>query len=167
MKKLFIRRVLFAFLSLILVCMGINIYNQTTSRNRVLKERQHLPPFSFTTITRERFTQENLSKNQPVLLLYVQADCSFCERELASILEEIDQFGDTPILLVSAMPYADKDLKKMQIHPNIVPLQTTELAFKEWFGSTATPSIFIYDAQHQLKKFFKGETKVSAIIAHL
>lgn len=104
----------------------------------------------------------------PFLIIYFNSECSYCEYEAKEIKANHHLFKGKDIYMISHEPLAgiQQFAQKFELDDldNIHFLQTSEEEILKTFGSLTIPQIFIYNADKQLIKEFKGETKVEAIV---
>lgn len=132
--------------------------------------KQTLPNFTFYTLDSIATTNNFIQKDKPVCIFYFNADCEHCQYEAKEINKNIMLFKSTQIVMVSFNTIKEIKQFKQEYnlnYPNITFLQDPKYEFKNWFGKTSVPAVFIYNAQHQLVKEYHGETKIEAIIKHL
>lgn len=166
---------------LLLLCLslaGVGILYLAFSIPRKLREQaqrqervQTLPAFQFMGLDSVTFGSAQLSVGQPAVIIYFNPDCEHCQYEARAICDSLHRFAAVNVLLVSDEPLErlrqfakEYDLANL---PNIHILYDRDGRFKDLFGTSMVPSIFIYNRQRQLVKHFKGETKIDAILKYL
>lgn len=132
---------------------------------------QVLPAFEFTRLDNVTFSNEKLQSSLSALIIYFNPECEHCQYEARAIRDSLHRFAATNVMLVS-----DEPLERLQQfaqeydladQPNIHILYDEKRQFKDFFGTSMVPSIFIYNREQQLVKHFKGETKIEAILKYL
>ncbi len=122
--------------------------------------------FTFSTIS-DSFS---FNMKHPTLLIYFNPDCEHCQYEARAIRDSLHRFAATNVLLVS-----DESVERLREfakeydlvnQPNIHILYDRDRKFKDLFGTSMVPSIFIYNQQQELVKHYKGETKIEAILKY-
>lgn len=132
--------------------------------------KQTLPNFTFYNLDSVATTNNFIAKGKPVCIFYFNADCEHCQYEAKEINKNITLFNDIQIVMVSYNTQKEIKVFKQEYklnYPNIAFLQDPNYQFKNWFGKTSVPAVFIYNAKHQLVKEYHGETKIEAIIKSL
>lgn len=132
--------------------------------------KQTLPNFTFYNLDSVATTNSFIAKDSPVCIFYFNADCEYCQYEAKAINQNIILFKNTQIVMVSfnTLNEIKEFQKKYKLnYPNITFLQDPKYEFKQWFGKTSVPAVFIYNAKHQLVKEYHGETKIEAITKYL
>lgn len=168
-----IRNVLYGVLAILFITSGYMIFKIIKKRealDNIAITKQTLPNFTFYTLDSIATTNNFIQKDKPVCVFYFNADCEHCQYEAKEINKNIGLFKSTQIVMVSFNAISEiKQFAKLYglNYPNITFLQDPKYEFKNWFGKTSVPAVFIYNAQHQLVKEYHGETKIEAIIKYL
>ncbi|RZK59205.1 MAG: redoxin domain-containing protein [Pedobacter sp.] len=152
---------------------GFMVYKIAKTRKHnasVAATKQTLPNFTFYNLDSANTSNKFVTKGKPVCIIYFNADCEYCQYEAKEIEENITLFKNTQIVMVSFNTI--KEIKEFQKkyhlnYSNITFLQDPKHEFKQWFGKTNIPAVFIYNAKHQLVKEYHGETKIEAITKYL
>jgi thiol-disulfide isomerase/thioredoxin len=158
---------------LLILVVGLFVWaiqrNQT--RKQVQTSRQSLPDFSFYNLDSIQVSRASLASGKPTLLIYFNSECEHCQYEATELVKNAPKLESANVVLVSSESihkikafYQKYNLFKIK-HLHI--LKTTTQNFYDYFGETSVPSIFIYSADNQLIKHFKGETKIEAILRSL
>jgi thiol-disulfide isomerase/thioredoxin len=105
------------------------------------------------------------------IIIYFNTDCDHCQYEATEIQKNMSQFGNAQLLLLSIEPLANirKFIKTYRLE-GFSNLQVGQISGKtavETFGFKSVPHILIYNAENQLVKEYKGETKIEAILKYL
>jgi peroxiredoxin len=126
-----------------------------------------LPKVSFLTIDERTIYLDN-TQNFTVLL-HFNSQCDVCIEELKQIIEAIDEFKQTEIIMASSESldsirnlYNNLDLKK---YSNISMVKANNSLY-ESFGTLSIPHIFIY-RQGKLISEFRGKTDINLVLNSL
>ena len=130
-----------------------------------------IPPFQFTNLQNNIFTNDSLTKDQPTLLLFFNTTCEHCQYETEQIINNSASFNISNVLFISRQSKKDIQLfdstYKLSSYSFIKLLRdSTDNSYKI-FGINSYPSSIVYNAAGKLVKSFKGETKIEAIISAL
>lgn len=126
---------------------------------------------SMTLIATDTTPVDLVNWSKHIVLLYFNSDCDHCQYEALEIKNNFDRLRNTKIIFMSSEP-----LSKIRDFAEAVQLNTcgnihfTYIDAKDassTFGPLAIPHIFIYGPDKKLKKEFKGETKIEAILTFL
>ncbi len=148
--------------------MVFQISDKLKTRKELSEQIQSLPDFKFQLMDGDSFTNSDLKKNQPVVIVYFNPKCEECQYEVQQIRDNVDAFQGVELLLVTPAKkevllefYKDYDLDK---HPQITVLMDKNDNFHSVFGPASYPTVFIYNSSRQLVKQYRGETKVEAVL---
>jgi peroxiredoxin len=132
------------------------------------EKMKQLPAFKFYTVDKQAFTHKDLLTDQPVVIIHFSPDCENCQHEAVQLQSKMDLLQGVQILMITADKKADVVTKfmndyKLNLYPLITPLMDIDYTFFKSFGMEVNPLIFIYGKDGNLKKYYKGETKIEAI----
>ena len=157
---------------LLLACFLLFKISQKQAHNKAIAlQVQSLPAFRFYGQDLKPFSSKLLKENVPVCIFFYDADCEHCQYEATQISNNIALFKGTQICMVStntpAITKAFSSTYKLSQYPFITWLYDKDYSFYKWFGSSVTPSVFIYNPKHNLVKVYQGEVKTEAILKYL
>ncbi len=166
-----------AFLGILGILLGlfgwIFYQNQQKSiaKKQIGENIRQLPDFEFENVLEnEKFTNESLSDNKTLLLIYFNSECEHCQYEVAEICKHAHQFTNKQVVLVSSqdMETIQNFAEEHQLskYPFIRVAKTEAETFYKTFGTTAVPSVFIYNDTQELIKQFKGEVKIETLLKY-
>ena len=108
---------------------------------------------------------------KPTLIILFNSECEHCQYEAEQLQKRHYEFVETNIYMLTtetparayrfARHYGLDSLA--MVH---VGTLTQEEAYKA-FGPSTVPHVFIYNSDGQLRKEFKGETKIDALLSQL
>ena len=147
-------------------------FKKIEHKKQIEQQIQKMPQLDFEDIqTGLQFTNQNLKRNTPTLLIYFNTECEHCQYEISEISESIEQFESVQIVMISIEEpeillsyFANSKLLNRE---NVFILYDQDLRFERIFGNCPFPTIFIYDKNLELVKQFKGEVKIEAILKYL
>ncbi|MEO7961571.1 MAG: redoxin domain-containing protein [Ginsengibacter sp.] len=117
------------------------------------------------------FTREDLKKNRPVMFMIFSPDCDHCQNETRQMLDNIEKFKNTQIVMVTYLPYEEMIAfyKNYDIarYPQITMARDTKFFFPVFFKVENLPSIFIYDKKQKLRKAFDGDVSIDSLTSAL
>lgn len=148
-----------------------NVVTKSIRKKEIAKTLQTIPVFSFTTLNNTSFTNKDLKSNAPVIFIYFNTDCDFCQHEAKSIEEKITDFSNIQLLFVSTEPidsirtFAEK--YKLLNYDQVNFLQDRNYIFSTQFDANSIPYSLIYDKNQHLKKKHKGQLKAETILKEL
>ncbi len=162
-KALLIASALFVVL---FSALQVYIYlRQPTPAKELRVKAAVLPSLSLTGLDGSEFS---IPGDKPVVLVYFNATCDHCQRQVEAMQKASGQFEDTAVIFMSSQPL--EDLRSYFLHAGlgnffVVHVRPEEVS--ERFGVLALPQIFVYDANRQLRDLFTGETSPEQIVHSL
>ena len=163
--------ILFTLLTLVgmgVVWMGYSAIQKIATKKQVAESLKSMPTFK---VTNPDSTQIKLQENTPTAIIYFNTDCDHCQYEATQIQKNISKFNNAQLLMLSIEPLANirKFIKTYRLEgfSNLQVGQITGKTAVETFGFKSVPHILIYNADNQLVKEYKGETKIEAILKYL
>ena len=150
-------------------CNAFTLLAQKDSTAKPLSKFETIPAFSIYTLPDSTiFSNKDLKKNTPFILMFFSPDCEHCQKEMKELLAYKSELKGIRILMASPSSYPmlkqfyeDYGLSAM---PNIKMGQDVNYALGSIFQLRTFPSIFVYDQHGKLAKAFVGNIGVPAII---
>ena len=116
-------------------------------------------------------TQNEIRKDQPLLIMYFSPDCEHCQKETKELLAYKEELKDVQILMLSVYPiskinefYQDYGLSKM---PNIILAQDLNYVLARKFHMRTFPSLFLYGKDGKLLYWVSGNAPIPTVLEHL
>jgi peroxiredoxin len=112
---------------------------------------------------------DGFNPNLPTVILYFHPECEHCQYEATEIERQSDRFSNANLILITP----DDSIKRVEAFAgkyklwqvdNLVILFDRKGQFKNQFGTSVVPSVFIYGSNKQLLKQFVGEVKMEAVL---
>jgi thiol-disulfide isomerase/thioredoxin len=158
-------------ISLLLAFIGtvIMVQAQKDSSGNNLSKFETIPSFNIYTVPDSiGFSNKNLLKNKPFVLMFFSPDCEHCQKETKELMAYKEELKNIQILMVSPSSYAavkefyqEYTLSDM---PNIKLGQDVNYALGSIFQLRTFPSMFVYDHTGKLAKAFVGNIGVPSIL---
>ncbi len=135
-------------------------------------QAQTLPAFEMQLTNGKIFTNHDLQRNRPVLLIYYAPDCEHCQVLMTQILKNFTPFRKLQIVLVTFEPlsYAQSFESTYQIkkYPNIISgMESPTFYFKNLYKLENTPFTALFDRHHKMVISYRKMTPVGDLIAHI
>lgn len=150
------------------VWMGYSSIQKIAFKKQVAESLKTIPVFR---ANNQDNTQIKLIEKIPTAIIYFNTDCDNCQYEATQIQKNMAQFKDTQLLMLSIEPLANiRQFIKTYRLEGLSNLQVGQITGKtavETFGFKSVPHILIYNAENQLVKEYKSETKIEAILKYL
>ena len=111
------------------------------------------------------------SSSKPTLIILFNPDCEHCQYEAEQLQKRHREFAHASVcLLTTETPARAQAFARQYGLDTLAMMHVGTLPREEsyrTFGPTSVPHIFIYGADGNLRKEFKGETKIDALLPHL
>ena len=159
------------FIAMVLLCvvgyLGYKITNKLNHKKEVAERIQRIPNFSFLELNGVTYTVKNLP-NRPIVFVYFNSDCEYCQSEATKIQQRLTDFKDTHLIFVS---FEKKEgiqnfatTYKLDNQENITFLEDRKGQFSHIFDVNSIPFIVVYNKEQQFLQKFKGATKIDNIL---
>lgn len=143
--------------------MSYLMYNTFTEAEEVRKRITTLPQLDVISLIENN---ADTTEAQPIIVNYFNSKCQFCIAEMQSIQQHKNLLNEAKILFIS-----DESKRRLQVFAKSFGLDTlrAEVAWdsaglaKQFFGVEQVPVTFVYDADRNFIKSFKGETKAEVL----
>ncbi len=118
------------------------------------------------------FSNNNLQKNKPVLLIYYAPDCEHCQLLIKEIFKKFDNFKKLEIIMVTFEPlqYAVAFEKSYGIkkYANIKSgVEIPTFFFKNYYNLMNTPFTALFNKSGHLVVSYQKQTPVDDLIKHI
>lgn len=161
------KRLIGVLLLFIGLCLAYLTYSKFTRKYESKNSLENLSVGHFKKLNNQPFELSLIKNDAPLILLYFNSECDFCQKEIKDIKENINELKNTELLMVSSeTPEAIKNFQSdFQLNDsNIHFAMVDEQDVFDAFGSVSVPALFIYDSEGKLVKSFKGKTKISVVL---
>jgi peroxiredoxin len=129
---------------------------------------QTMPAFEFFKLNGQKFTSSVIDNDLATVIIYFSPDCDHCQYEAKELVANKNRFKNTNILMISPATADQISAFYKNYHLDELPhadvLNDKEYKFSTYFGSIIFPTVLIYDKKGDLKKKYKGEVKIEAIL---
>lgn len=155
----------------ILLILGYQVTSKIIYKDRVAKNIKRIPQFSYQNINGDFFNNQNLKKNTPIIFIYFNTECEYCNEETQLIKENIVGFKNFQLIFIS-LEKAELIQKFAQNHQltnydNVHFLCDSKVTFASTFDASSIPCMILYDKNHKLIEKIKGQTKPEILIKRL
>ena len=133
---------------------------------------QTIPPFRMQLTNGKIFSIQNVSKKNPLIIIYFAPDCEHCQVLIHSLLKRINDFKKAQIIMVSFEPLNMvlnfENEYHLPAYPNIkCGTEIPAFYFKNLFNLAKTPFTALYNKKGKLIISYKNETPLDDLIKHL
>lgn len=151
--------------------MGYKVVSKINHKKEVAENIKKLPKFEYQNINDGLFTNANLKENTPLLFVYYNSECDFCNEEAKMIKESLAEFKNTQILFISF----EKNEKikqfaknhQLDTYDNVTFLCDSKATFATTFDVKSLPCLVLYDKDKNLIEKIKGQIKGENLIKKL
>ncbi|WP_299113087.1 peroxiredoxin [uncultured Winogradskyella sp.] len=168
MNKKTLKIVVVITILLVISFLGYQVATKAKEKNAIANSIINVPEFSFKTLDSIVFTSSSLYPNLPIVFLYFNSECEYCQYEAQSISENIDEFKDIQLVFVSTESIEKIIAFSKQYNlidkENIIFLNDTKDEFSKIFNASSIPFTLIYDKKQQLIKTHKGQLNAVGIL---
>jgi len=138
--------------------------NKKTRDERIV----HIPAFELKNMKGDIVSNTDLKQHVPVLFLYFNSECDFCQAETEEIVANINKLEGIQIVFVSNEPIpqitAFQQKYKLDEYGNVKILCDYNYKFAELLGLKTIPSSFIYSKEGVLLSKNNGPMKVDYLL---
>ena len=117
------------------------------------------------------FTNKDLVKKKPVLIMIFSPDCGHCQNETEVLLKNIDHFKNTQILMTTWLPYSEMaafyKTYKIADYPGITMAWDKKDFFLPYYHVQSYPQLVAYDENGKFVKTFSGDIKMDEVATAL
>lgn len=148
--------------------MGYKVVSKINHKKQVAENIKTMPNFEYQDLEGNIFTNANLKKDTPLLFVFFNSECDFCNEEAKMIKENIEQFKNIQIVFISFEE--TEKIKQFAInhqldsYDNITFLSDSKATFSATFDVKSLPCIVLYDKDNNLIEKIKGQTKAETLI---
>lgn len=139
--------------------LSLSVLSIVSERKAVSERVQFLPSTTWTSLNGHHISVNETTK-QGTILLFFTTTCPFCRTEIEDLINDIDRFIDTRIVLLSGEPQAS--LAEYATELGINGVGNIEVVVDEGhslashFGIERVPTTFVYSADGRLLDRFDG-----------
>ncbi|MFT7036222.1 MAG: thioredoxin-related protein [Parvicella sp.] len=142
-------------------------YSTFSRKNEIRKNLENLSVGHFKKLDSQPFDLCLLKNDAPLILVYFNSECDYCQSEARDLKENIQGLKNTELLMVSAE--TSESIKQFKVDfqldvDNIHFARVDAGDIFDTFGSVSVPALFVYDKEGKLVKMFKGKTKISVVL---
>ena len=160
---------------IIIAILLITAFQQADAQTDTLAVYQRfpvIPLFSImTTPDSIKFTKDDLKKRKNTVVIIFSPDCGHCQVATKDLLDHIDLFKKTQIIMVSSMDFSQikkfYEDYKIADQPKITMGRDAAYFLGTFYKITSFPSIFVYNKKGKFVQTFSGDIKMETVAASL
>jgi len=147
-------------------------YQSRQSKIAITNRIQSLQHCSFESVNGGAIYIDKFNPDQPTVIVYFHPECEHCQYEASEIGKQPERFAKVNMIMITP----DDSTKRVEAFAikyrlwevdNLAILLDRKNQFKNQFGASAIPSVFIYGSDKKLLKMYNGEARIDAIINNL
>ncbi|MFB9077577.1 peroxiredoxin family protein [Flavobacterium procerum] len=154
-----------------LVFLITEIITKINYKKEIAEKINTIPIFCYQDINGKNFTNDNLSKSTPVIFIYFNTECEYCNEEAQMISENINKFKNFQIVFISIeeIELIKKFVlfHKLNNYDNLYFLRDSKVSFASTFDVNTLPCIVLYNKNRKLIEKIKGQTKPELLFKKL
>lgn len=162
------KHLFFGFIGILFLSLLVLIGKRINQKSMEEAHLETIPHFLFYDEDGKEVNQLDFENDYTKVLVYFNSTCSLCEEEFHAISKSIAEFKDTQFIFISTEKFEDiidfASIHQLHDRKNVVFLQDRDFKFSTYFKYDVVPSTFVYNADGQILKAYKGFTPVKEII---
>jgi len=152
-------------------CISASAFSQknvSTDKRPDYVKNETFPDFTvYTAPDSTRFTNEDLKKKKPTLLMIFSPECSHCQNVTRELTKNMDHFKNTQILMVTWLPYSEMmsfyHNYKIGQYPQITMGWDKKDFFLPYYQVQMYPKLVVYDKHGKYVDSFNGEINLEDV----
>lgn len=127
-----------------------------------------VPPLHLLLADSTTFTDKNLIKNKPVLLIVFSPDCDHCQKQTEELINRMDEFKSIQIVMATTLPfeklksfYEDYRLNRFK---DLIVGWDYQLILPSYYHMKSLPFLAFYNKKGKLIDVFEGSLPLSKVI---
>src|SRR5690242_2431489 len=148
---------------------GFSQSNTATDNRPEFVKNPNIPDFTiYKAPDSTVFTNDDLKKNKPTLLMIFSPECGHCQNETRELEKYIDHFKNVQILMVTWLPYSEMMAfyhdYKIASYPNITMGWDKKDFFLPYYHVQMYPDMVVYDKHGKYVNSFSGMIKLQDVV---
>lgn len=171
MKKI-LKYLIGAILLTVGLWLGFHTYLSYQAKKESENRIQALQHCCFKSLNGQLVCIDEFDIQKPTVIIYFNPGCEHCQYEASEIGKQAELFEKANMILITP----DDSTKRVEAFAakyhlwevdNLIILIDQDHKFKDYFGTSIFPSVFIYGSDKKLLKLYKGEIKMEAILNYI
>jgi len=147
--------------------LGYSIASVLNHKKEIAERIKIIPNFSFHDLNGKVYSEKDLP-NKPIIFVYFNSDCDYCQSEARKIQGRIHEFKDAQLIFISFEETASikqfAAAYKLDDQESITFLEDRKGQFSNIFDVHSIPYIVVYNKNQEFLQKFKGATKIDNIL---
>lgn len=171
------KKITFFFCFLMIGVVGFGQSDKTDKTDKTDKSKVKFPEYvekgtipNFSIIAAPdstAFTDKDLKKNTPLLVMIFSPECGHCQHEAKLIEQNMEHFKNAQILMVTWLPYASLDKFNREYlsgdHPNITLAQDPNDFFYDYFEVHRYPKLVVFNKDGYYVSDYDGDIQIEDV----
>jgi len=166
------KRIISLGLGLCLLIAPFCLRAQTAANEPNYLRYPEIPPISMTTASGKVFTNKDLKKHQPVMIMLFSVDCEHCQHETQEITQNISKFKGAQLIMITRSGhdemfafYRGYGIGK---YPDVITMGTdSTYRLPMFYQQHYFPGIYIYNKDNHLVYHHEGTAKLDTLVHYL
>ncbi|TZF83153.1 redoxin domain-containing protein [Pedobacter sp. BS3] len=130
-----------------------------------------MPEFLFSKMDGAPFRKENIATDKSNLIIFFDASCEHCQREVSAINKNLSSFKHVNFYMVSLderpemIKFMEKYGPELYRRKNVTLLWDKNRIFIPTFMPTRYPAMYLYSKNKELIKYWGGDKDMKELIA--
>ncbi|NTS41803.1 redoxin domain-containing protein [Flavisolibacter sp. BT320] len=134
-----------------------------------VQAQETLPNFNLQLSSGRYFTQADLAKDKPVVLIYFAPDCDHCRTLLDAFFQRANDFQSATVLLVTFKPLAEvtafERAYSISKYPHVrVGTEGLAQSLRRFYKLQRTPFTALYNREGKLVASYRNETPLDVLL---
>lgn len=164
---------------IIILCLGLClavapscVQAQSAASEPTYLRFPEVPPISMTTATGQVFTNKDLKKHKPVMIMLFSVDCEHCQHETQDIAKHISAFKGAQVIMITPSRhdemYAFYKGYGISKYPDVITMGTDSTRrLNMFYQQRFFPGIYIYNKNNHLVYYHEGTAKIDTLTHYL
>lgn len=131
-----------------------------------------VPPISMTTASGKVFTNQNLKKHKPIMIMLFSVDCEHCQHQTQEITANISRFRGAQLIMITPSAhsemYAFYQGYGISKYPDVITMGTDSTRrLNMFYQQRFFPGIYIYNKDNHLVYHHEGTAKIDTLVHYL
>jgi thiol-disulfide isomerase/thioredoxin len=129
-----------------------------------------MPDFTFIDMDDKPYTQHDLPKERPTVMLFFNPDCDHCQSEADSLTKRAKDFQHVNILWIAVSDKAEMHRFDSTYHLTfnaMTMLRDTGKKAGKWFAVKDVPSIILFDKNSEIINKYAGTISANRILEEI
>jgi thioredoxin-related protein len=148
----------------------ISLFFSVFAQSADPKPGSPIPSFKIQKTNGGYFTNSDVKKNSPLVLIYFAPDCDHCIKLIDQLFKKIHQFDKASVVMVTFkapndVAWFERKYKTAQFRNITVGTEGTSYILRNYYRLDKTPFVAVYDKKGKLAFSYKNDPPADEILA--